>query len=108
MSTDEYQGYIDYSDVVLLASIEEPREITNPDDLHDLHLLAAQELVSFGTTMQEGKAAEFFTIPTAKLTKYGKIVLDYMRSQMGDSVKRQLKEDVKDRRNKADKVLESL
>jgi hypothetical protein len=77
-------NYIDYMDLVLLASIESPREITDPADLHDLNLLASQELISFGTTMYRGIQNEIFTIPTSKLTEYGQVVLKYMRSKMDD------------------------
>lgn len=105
MSTD----YIGYGDVVLLASIETPRQITDPDDLHDLHLLASQDLVSFGSTMQRGgNPDDIFTIPTAKLTEYGQVVLDYMRSKMDDSVLNALQDDVNIKSENMNKELAAL
>ena len=105
MSTD----YINYSGVVLLASIEVPREITDPDDLHDLHLLASQDLVSFGSTMQRGENPDdIFTIPTAKLTEYGQVVLDYMRSKMDDSSREQLLRDVTTKSESMNRELAAL
>ena len=85
MFTQKLQDCLDYSDVVLLASIEVPRKITDPEDLQSLHLLASQDLISFGSTIAgevSGQESLYYTIPTAKLTKHGKVMLNYMRAKM--------------------------
>ncbi len=105
MATNEFQDYMDFSEVVLLASIETPRQITDPADLRELRLLASQGLISFGSTMKRGTGDEFFTIPTAKLTEGGKVVLTFMRSKMDEELEKTLREKVGDKNNEVDSVL---
>ena len=95
MSTDELQDYMDFDEVVLLASIETPRRITDQADLRDFRILASQDMISFGSTMEKGEGDEFFTIPTAKLTEGGEVVLAFMRSKMDESSAELLREKVK-------------
>ncbi|MCK5113949.1 MAG: hypothetical protein KAR11_04225 [Phycisphaerae bacterium] len=103
MSTD----YIDYSDVVLLASIKKPRQITDPAELRDLRLLASQDLISFGSTMEQGQN-EIFTIPTAKLTKGGKVVLAFMLSKMKRYNKKNLRNEVREKTNSMEATLAAI
>ena len=61
-----------YRDMVLLKSIESPREILCPEQLRRLGSLAQQGFVSTGTTTAQNREPG----PTARLTRSGQAFLD--------------------------------
>ncbi len=100
--------YMDYADVVLLASIEVPRCIVDPDELHNLHLLCSQDMTGFGSTMRRGSDGTLYTIPTARLFEYGQVALRYMRSKMNRHKRAKLRAEVKSMRDYAKQTVASL
>lgn len=70
--------YIDAADTVFLLSVKDARRITTSEELVGLRALAMQGMAHLGVTLKRGKQQERFTIPTARLTEYGRVVLRYM------------------------------
>jgi hypothetical protein len=81
--------YIDQSDAVILFSLQKPRRIVLEEDLEDIRLLSSQELTTTGLTMAHSLDKNY-SIPTASLTEYGMVVVNYTKSRMSQEDKTEM------------------
>ncbi len=116
MGKETFEDYMDYNEVVLLASVEKPREVYDSEEYNGLLRLASQDLVTPLTPVVKlGKNGEIYHwIQKFKLISGvageggGAVVLNFMRSKMTRREKLKLKEDVNEIRRGVESYLSTL